>query len=449
MIRVRAGVLLLVVLGFAGPAAAQRTTGEIIGRVTDESGAVLPGVTVTLSGAGVAGTPTVVTPETGTYRFPLLPPGTYDLEYTLGGFNTLKRTRDSGRGRLDRRTGDQAHGRRADRSAHRQRRSAGRQRLVRGSEHVLQPRMGAERAGAAVLVLRSDQLGAGVSATSNVGQSTAAQSLGSSTNENSYQIDGTDISSTPWPNTDAVEEVEVLQLGASAEYGNVQGAVFNIVTRQGSNVFHGDANVYFQSDALTGRNTTDAADRGFPYHRETWRDATVQASGPFMRDKFWFFGSLQYQRDYDSQPGVDPQFPAKNDARRVFWKFNYNLNQNHRLMHGYHDDYYWIPGTPTAFTAPSTIGLSHGDNPTPNLVYTGVLSDTTFLEVRYSGFWLQSSTDPNEDGQPRVATRFVDDDTGLITGGIANWSENRSWRYGLSGEAVAVQGERCWAAATT
>ena len=75
----------------------------------------------------------------------------------------------------------------------------------------------------------------GVSATSNVGQSTSAQSLGNSTNENSYQIDGTDISSTPWLNTDAIEEVEVLQLGASAEYGNVQGAVFNIVTRQGGN----------------------------------------------------------------------------------------------------------------------------------------------------------------------------------------------------------------------
>ena len=62
-----------------------------------------------------------------------------------------------------------------------------------------------------------------------------------------------------------------------------------------------------------------------------------------MLDKFWFFGSLQYQRDWDSQPGVDPEFPAKNDARRVFWKFNYNINQNHRLMHGYHDDYYFIP----------------------------------------------------------------------------------------------------------
>jgi hypothetical protein len=103
-------------------------------------------------------------------------------------------------------------------------------------------------------------------------------------------------------------------------------------------------------------------------------------------------------------------------------------------MHGYHNDYYFIPGTPTAVTAPSTIDLSHGDNPTPNLVYTGVLSDKTFIEARYSGFWLKSSLDPNEDGVARVQPRFIDNNTGLITGGIESWSENRSWRYGLQGK---------------
>ena len=46
------------------------TTGEISGKVTDEPGAVLPGVIVTIRGAGVAGAPTVVTSETGAYRFP-------------------------------------------------------------------------------------------------------------------------------------------------------------------------------------------------------------------------------------------------------------------------------------------------------------------------------------------------------------------------------------------
>jgi len=68
--------VLLLAFGLAAPAAAQRTTGEIIGRIVDESGSVLPGGTVTLRGAGVAGTPAVVSSETGTYRFPVLPSGT-------------------------------------------------------------------------------------------------------------------------------------------------------------------------------------------------------------------------------------------------------------------------------------------------------------------------------------------------------------------------------------
>src|SRR6185295_10369204 len=161
---------------------------------------------------------------------------------------------------------------------------------------------------------------------------------------------GTDISAVPWPNTDAIDEVEVLQLGASAEYGNVQGAVFNIVTRQGSNLFHGDANFYFQNDGLTGRNTTDAVDGGLPYHRDTYRDMTVQAAGPFIRDRLWFFGSLQYTKDWESQPGTDPKLPDITNARRVFWKFNYTINKNHKLMHGYHDDYFTIPELATEFT---------------------------------------------------------------------------------------------------
>jgi hypothetical protein len=389
---------------------------------------------VTLRGAGVPGAPTVVTTETGAYRFPLLPPGSYDVEYTLTGFTTLKRTAvPVAVGAVVDLEVKLAVGTMSETLT-----VEGKAPVVNSASSEVSTTYNREWTRNAPVRRFSyfDYINSapGVSATSNVGQSTAAQSLGSSTNENSYQIDGTDISSTPWPNADAIEEVEVLQLGASAEYGNVQGAVFNIVTRQGANVFHGDANVYVQSDALTGRNTTDAVDGGRPYHRDSWRNATIQAAGPFLRDKFWFFGSLEYQRDYDSQPGVDPKYPAKNDARRVFWKFNYNINTNHRLMHGYHDDYYWIPDVPSAFTAPSTIALSHGDNPTPNVVYTGVLSSRTFLEVRYSGFWLKSSVDPNLSGEPRVQPQYTDERTGNVTGGISSWSENRSWRYGASGK---------------
>src|SRR5918999_1968919 len=82
---------LVVLIGLCSPAYAQRTTGSIVGTVADESGAVLPGVTVTLSGAGVAGTPTTVTGETGTYRFPALPPGTYRVSFSIAGFTTINR----------------------------------------------------------------------------------------------------------------------------------------------------------------------------------------------------------------------------------------------------------------------------------------------------------------------------------------------------------------------
>ena len=71
---------LLALLASADPALAQRTTGTLVGTVKDETGAVLPGVTVTLKGDAIVGTQTTVTNEKGFYRFAALPPGTYDAE---------------------------------------------------------------------------------------------------------------------------------------------------------------------------------------------------------------------------------------------------------------------------------------------------------------------------------------------------------------------------------
>ena len=103
---------------------------------------------------------------------------------------------------------------------------------------------------------------------------------------NSYQLDGTDFTAPltgaawPWPNTDAIEEIEILSLGATAEYGNVQGAVFNVVTRQGSNQFHGDGNFYYQSQGPTGRNTTDAQDNGLPITATASSTRRGSSAGP-------------------------------------------------------------------------------------------------------------------------------------------------------------------------
>ena len=67
------------------------STGTIQGRATDTSGALLPGVTVTATSPSMIGTQTQVTNENGTFRFPAVPPGTYELTFELAGFSTVKR----------------------------------------------------------------------------------------------------------------------------------------------------------------------------------------------------------------------------------------------------------------------------------------------------------------------------------------------------------------------
>jgi hypothetical protein len=428
---------LVALLAAGGTAFAQRTTGTIVGTVTDDTGAVLPGVNVSLKGEAVMGTQTATTNDQGFYRFPALPPGTYTLSFAMTGFGTQNRQVKVAVGAT---IEDNVS--------------------LKVSQIAEDITVTAE---AAVVDTQTNQISTNydkewvrnaplrrftffdlINAAPGVSQVTSTSSrstsLGSATTDNSYQLDGTDFTAPftgaawPWPNTDAIEEIEVLSLGAPAEYGNLQGAVFNVVTRQGGNAFHGDANFYLQHQDLTSRNTTDEQDDSLPYHRDRFNDATFQLSGPVIKDRFWFFGSYQYQRDYESQAGTPPEFPARSDADRIFFKLNYQFNPQHKLMLAYHDDYYRIPGRATALTAPSTITVENGHNPSPNLTYTAVLSSNTYVEARYSGFYGKDHGDPLEEGEPRVKPRYSNLDTGEITGGIYSWYDGDSWKTGFTGK---------------
>src|SRR5688572_11951882 len=82
---------LLTILLLVAPLAAQDNSATINGRVTDSTGAFIPGVTVSLTSPAIQGSRSAVTDETGSYRFNLLPPGTYTVNYELPGFKTLIR----------------------------------------------------------------------------------------------------------------------------------------------------------------------------------------------------------------------------------------------------------------------------------------------------------------------------------------------------------------------
>src|SRR5262245_41350330 len=88
--RVRAFLSVLALILSAEIAGAQVPTGSVSGRVTDASGSVLPGVTVTATSPNLQGPRVIVTSDFGDYVLPLLPAGPYQLTFELSGFQVTR-----------------------------------------------------------------------------------------------------------------------------------------------------------------------------------------------------------------------------------------------------------------------------------------------------------------------------------------------------------------------
>jgi outer membrane receptor protein involved in Fe transport len=424
------------------PLLAQRTTGGFSGTVKDGTGAALPGVTVSVTGATVVGAQTTTTNETGFYRILGLPPGVYDVSFTMNGFKTITykgvrvgvgTTVEQGAS-LEMSQLQEAVDVLAEAP------------VVDTTSNEVGANYGRDWVDNAPLRRNSflDLVAAAPGSQQVEDGSGRTMVYGSSYDENSFQLDGVDITDNFFneysaePNTDAIEEVEVLSLGAPAEYGNLTGAVYNIVTRQGTNEFHGDVNFFLQTDGLTSNNSDGLTnpDDSFvnacpdgsrcPWTRDKYHDLTVQLGGPIVKDKLWFFGSYAYQRDAQSDLGVPTDDPLSfkryyND--RYLFKLNWQINPDHKVVGTFHYDEKTTDNGLDIGYAPSTAWTRRSKTPTPGLSYTGVLSPKTVLEVRYSGFYQEVSGGPTDPDQPRDLPRFYDFDTGIISGGHYYWYE--------------------------
>ena len=196
----------------------------------------------------------------------------------------------------------------------------------------------------------------GVSPTSpSSGTVTTVSAFGSGGNENLFSIDGTNFTcpcagvSRAEPSVDIIQEVQVQSVGVSAEYGNIQGTVFNVVTRQGSNRFLYDASYYGQTDFLTAQPVLLPVPRTQShsgYNRVRYRDLTTDLGGPIRRDRVWFFGGYQHLRDYDGQPGTDPTFPRKYEQDKIFAKLTWRFKPGLQLMQSFHGEFWENPQPP-------------------------------------------------------------------------------------------------------
>ena len=108
------------------------------------------------------------------------------------------------------------------------------------------------------------------------------------------------------PIQDTVQEFQVLTLNNSAEFGNSAGAITNVVTKSGTNAFHGNAWEYFRNDALDA-NPFFANDFADPSQRQKTPLHLNQFGGtfggPILKDKLFFFAAYQGDRFIISNPG--------------------------------------------------------------------------------------------------------------------------------------------------
>ena len=251
-------LLAITVATHHGVAAAQSVAGALVGIVKDAQDEVVRDAVVRLTSRGAAGLQTQRTDEFGQLRFPALPPGQYVLEIEAPGFAPYHEEpiRVGVGATLERTVVLHVAGVRESIA-------------VGGSGSQLEARHSGFETRFGLEVVESipmrrfsmfDSIRAAPGVSPTTPGSVASNSVsvfGSGTNENAFLIDGTNFTcpcsgeARSEPGIDFIQEVHVQSVGASAEFGNIQGAVINVVTRQGGDRFSYDASYYGQSSALT------------------------------------------------------------------------------------------------------------------------------------------------------------------------------------------------------
>jgi len=293
----------------ASVALAQDTTGTILGTITDASGAVLPGVTVTVKNTDTSQSRTIVTDDGGRYRVPLLAPGHYEVTAQISGFQTMVR---SG---ITVTVGQQAvvDARLSLGNVSESITVEGAAPLVETttgtiSNVVTEAQLGSMPLnGRDITQLVLLQPGVVMSRSSvqgsNVGQGTKMSVAGSRPSQNMFTLDGTAyndaLNNTPasangvMTGVETIKEFRVVTNAMSAEYGRAGGGVFNVVTKSGTNSFTGSAFEFFRDDRLDGKNYFD--DEKPDFRRNQFGGSF---GGPILKDRTFFFGSYEGLREH-------------------------------------------------------------------------------------------------------------------------------------------------------
>ncbi len=285
---------------------AQEVSAGITGRVVDASKSAIVGAKVTAKDLDRGTDWPTTTNEDGIYAFPRIPPGRYELKVEATGFKTYVNSdvalEVNQRARVDVAMEVGAVTESVE---------------VKGEAPLLQT--DTTQVGAVInsktiedmpLVSRNPialtLLTAGVTTPDPNSFNSGLRSAGGGRpyvngnreESNNFLLDGVDNNFTSdnlvsyQPNPDALEEVKLITNNASAEFGNFQGGIVNMVIKSGTNQFHGDVFEYFRNDKLNannwGRNW-----QGLPKPPLRWNQFGGTAGGRVIKDKLFFFADYQ------------------------------------------------------------------------------------------------------------------------------------------------------------
>ncbi len=302
---------MFLLLGLAAPLPAQTSTGTLTGTVLDASGAVVPGAHVILLGTETGEQVREFnTSATGNFVAPLLRPAAYTVEVTAQGFKRLVRpgivlrVDEQLALRLTLETGASTESITVAATAELLEATSNTVGQVVDERNIQQLPLN----GRNYLALGNLTAGA-VPATRSRDRSFSA--YGNRSLQNAFLLDGARNQNylrgldnrardAMRPSLEAIEEFKVQTSNYSAEYGASAGAVVNVVTKSGTNQFHGSAFEFVRNNKLDARDYFLPATSRQPLYIQHQYGGSL--AGPLIRNRAWFMGA--YQRTHISEGDV-------------------------------------------------------------------------------------------------------------------------------------------------
>lgn len=373
----------------AGPVLAQgQQSGVLSGRISSADRMALPGASITVSSPSLQGQRTTVTDVNGVYSLPGLPPGPYAVTIAMDGMSTVERRADvplGGAVVLDQQLT-----------------------IAPVSEHVEvrghAPAPVTSPAGA--VNVRSDtinrlpigrtpflvaELTPGL--TDNTPSSAQVTMSGAFAYDNVFLMNGVDVNDNVLGQAnnlfieEAIEEVQVLTSGISAEYGRFSGGVINMITKSGGNRYGGGLR-------LNLTNPSWSQETPFEQSRGTSRagklSPTYEATmgGPVVRDRLWFFGAARIERTTTQSSFAQTGIPytSRNDNTRYEGKLTGTIAAGHTLQGSYIGNQTDLqqPALLAASVDPATFTTPSTPNRLLAATWRGSVGARTFATAQYS-----------------------------------------------------------------